>query len=234
MTKGVRLSSATDWRCDRAVVAAAHLHVTPQVSRPVTPSSLVGLSHNLLAQRTQSREAGPPKWRSASPRQAHRPPEVLRRRAAAAAEAVACEAEDQEQRPQRMAAASHFAEAVDGDVPKAPDDGYHVLPQPAPEEAAATEAPGTGGGGGGGMRAPRPSMSITPIALGADLDLRRDRDLGRDLNLGRDLHSAPDAAPAPTAALVLPISPYSSPYITAALVLNPAYVKARASPWHLP
>ena len=71
MTKGVRLSSATDWRCDRAVVAASHLHVTPQASRPVTPSSLIGLSHNMLAQRTQSREAGPPKWRSASPRQAH-------------------------------------------------------------------------------------------------------------------------------------------------------------------
>ena len=50
-------------------------------------------SHNLLAQRTQSREAGPPKWRSASPRQAHRPPEVLRRRAAAAADVVAAEAE---------------------------------------------------------------------------------------------------------------------------------------------
>ena len=149
MTKGVRLSSATDWRCDRAVVAAAHLHVTPQASRPVTPSSLVGLSHNLLAQRTQSREAGPPKWRSASPRQAHRPPEVLRRRAAAAADAVAAEAEAQVRRPQRMAAASHFAEAADGDVAKDPDEGDRALP-PAPEEAAATEAPGTGGGGGGG------------------------------------------------------------------------------------
>lgn len=108
MTKAVRLSFATDWRCDRAVVAAAA--PTQVGKRPATTagpsSSLVGLSHNLLAQRTQSRTADPlgkqTLWKSAGPRH----PEEALRRPAAAAEA---------ERRQRMAAATYSTKAPVGD-----------------------------------------------------------------------------------------------------------------------
>ena len=135
----VRLPFSTEWRADRAVVAAAHQHVTtPKAGRPVTPSSLVGLSHNLLAQRTQSpRNAGPPKWRSASPRQARPEGAAVRPPSAAAA------------RP-RMAAATPFAEAVAADDFFS-DEGDLSLPQVSlQEEAAGPEA-------GGKARTRRPS-----------------------------------------------------------------------------
>ena len=182
MTKAVRLPSATDWRCDRAVVAAAHRHVTPKASRPTTPSSLVGLSHNLLAQRTQCMPAGPPIWRSASPRQAR--PEEAPRPPGAAADV---------DRPQRMAAAIHFAEAVDADFSR--KEGDLSLPQASLQEAEGPEAAGSAW-----TRRPRPSMPITPI------------EVGRDLDLARDLDSALDTAPPPGGALLL----------------NPSYVQAIA------
>ena len=173
MTKAVRLPSATHWRSDRAVVAAAHQHVTPKADRPVTPSSLVGLSHNLLAQRTQPPTAGPPKWRSASPRQA-RPEEALRRPAAAA----------EVERPQRMAAATQLAEAVDANVFPGPGEGDLSVPQASLQEEAGPEAARPG--------RPRQSMPITPM------------ELGRDLDLGRDPGSALAPAPSPDALVLNP------------------------------
>ena len=186
MTKAVRLPSATNWRCDRAVVAAAHQHVTPKASRPTTPSSLVGLSHNLLAQRTQ-RTAGPPMWRSASPRHA-RPAEAPRPPGAGPPGAGPPGAADDVDRPQRMAAAVDFAEAVDADFSR--KEGDLSLPQASLQEAEGPEAAGSAR-----TRRPRPSMHmpITPIEVGRDLDL----------DLGRDLDSALDTAPPPGGALVL-------------------------------
>ena len=121
-------------------------------------------------------------WRSASPRHA-RPAEAPRPPGAGPPGAA-----DDVDRPQRMAAAVDFAEAVDADFSR--KEGDLSLPQASLQEAEGPEAAGSAR-----TRRPRPSMHmpITPIEVGRDLDL----------DLGRDLDSALDTAPPPGGALVL-------------------------------
>ena len=75
MPSGVRLRSATDWRCDRAVSELVQQRVRPPVGRcrPSTATAAASTSLPYTPLRTLAPSAGQTLWKSSSPRHPEQP-----------------------------------------------------------------------------------------------------------------------------------------------------------------